>query len=83
MDAETFSKLPDDVHRLIRNKLVGETVTEVQINFVLTQNNIDRKTFDDALEFIHRSFQRSSRIFMFIVVLLVFAASQLIFGLLF
>lgn len=80
MDVETFQNLNPEIHRLIRLMLNGEA-TEVQINFVLKTNDLDRKTLDDAINFIENvegKFRRQS----FFFVLVVFILVNLIFNLL-
>ena len=73
MDAETFQKLDPEIHRLLRLILNGEA-TEVQINFVLKTNNLDRKTLDDAIDFIENmgtTFNRLSFFFVLLVLLII------------
>jgi hypothetical protein len=80
MDVETFQNLNPEIHRLVRLILNGEA-TEVQINFVLKTNDLDRKTLDEAIGFIKNMEGKFRRLSFFFVVVL-FVLFSFILGLL-
>ena len=73
MNSEAFWKLNPDVLRIVRLKVFGEDeVTEVQINYVLKTNNVDRETFDEAVAFVENQCRSVSVFGRFVFMVFVF-----------
>ena len=72
--------LNPDVLRMVRLKVFNEDeVTEVQINYVLAMNKVDRETFDEAVEYAKRLSSGSSKVALFILIAIAFLGMQFIF----
>jgi hypothetical protein len=81
MNLEQFQNLHPEYRRLVFQILENEA-TEVQINYVLTTNNLDRQTLDEAVGFI-KSKTESPPLFVTIVLItFVFFVIQTMFWIL-